>query len=522
MSDATYMSVVIAAVIVVAGPLGWLLNNRFGRQSLEGMKQRADELIRAARRESEKAKRKSLLDVKEEILAQRTKAERDLRSRNGTLSKRERDLNSFRQKLTDEENNLKQYEEKLQETQGQHAEKEKELLLRKEESERLIEEQNELLQSISGMSGDDARRQLLGNLQAQTRLEAASMIKDIKDAAKKQASHEATRIIAMAVERASSEFSSERTTSLFDLPEGSDLKGRLIGQEGKNIRAFETATGIQMLIDDEARTVTLSGYNPFKREIARRVLQTLVKDGNVHPRRIEDLTRRKRKKLEEEAFKAGQEVLKELQIKGVHPEIIKLLGRLKFRTSYGQNVLQHVKEVAYLTGMLAVELRLDEKMARRAGLFHDIGKAIDYEREGTHPEIGAEVCEKYGENEIVVNSAASHHEDIDVTSSIAVLVSAADSLSGARPGARRKSIAEYIKRIEKLEELASSMKGVEQSYAIQAGREIRVIARSKEVDDARVDLLASDLASRIETEMDYPGKIKITVIREMRAVEQAH
>jgi ribonuclease Y len=250
-------------------------------------------------------------------------------------------------------------------------------------------------------------------------------------------------------------------------------------------------------------------------------LETLVKDGNIHPRRIEDLTRRKRRRLDEEMKRAGQETVKELNIKGVHPEVVKLLGRLKFRTSYGQNVLLHSKEVAYFTGMLAAELRLDEKLARRAGLLHDIGKSIDYEREGTHPEIGAEICQQYGEPDVVVNAAASHHEDCEVTSPISVLVSAADSLSGARPGARRKSVAEYIKRIEKLEDLANSMEGVDHSYAIQAGREIRVIAKPKKIDDARVELLASDLASRIESEMDYPGKIKITVIREMRASDVA-
>jgi ribonuclease Y len=347
------------------------------------------------------------------------------------------------------------------------------------------------------------------------------MIKEIKEEAQRSAEAEATRIIALAVERCASDFAAERTVSYFELPEGGDLKGRIIGQEGKNIRAFEKATGIQLLLDEEANTVTLSGYHPVKREIARRVLETLVKDGNIHPRRIEDLTRRNRKRLEEEMKREGQEALKELGIRGVHGEIVKLLGRLKYRSSFGQNTLLHSKEVAYLTGMLAVQLGLDEKLARRAGLLHDIGKAIDYEREGTHPEIGLEVAKKYNEPEVVLNAIASHHEDCEVISPISVLVSAADSISGARPGARRKTAAEYIKRIEKLEELANSMTGVDQSYAIQAGREIRVIARSKEVDDAKVDLLASDLAAMIQSEMDYPGKIKVTVIRGFRSVDYA-
>jgi ribonuclease Y len=300
------------------------------------------------------------------------------------------------------------------------------------------------------------------------------------------------------------------------------MKGRIIGHEGKNIRAFEKVTGIQLLLDEESETVTLSGFNPVRREIARRMLETLVKDGNIHPRRIEELYRRNRRRLEEEMRREGEATLKELGIEGVHGELVKLLGRLKYRTSYGQNVLLHSKEVAYLTGMMAAELGLDEKVARRSGLFHDIGKAIDYEREGTHPEIGADFARRFGENEVVINAIAAHHEDCEITTPVTVLVAAADALSGARPGARRKSVAEYVKRIERLEGLANSMEGVEQSYALQAGREIRVIARSELVDDARAELLASDLAARIQTEMDYPGKIKVTVIREVRAVDYAH
>ena len=395
---------------------------------------------------------------------------------------------------------------------------EQEIDVTRERTTRLLDQQNEALERVSVMTSDEARRQLLANLKAQTRYDAAAMIKQIRDEAQRTGETEATKIMALAVERMSSEFSAERTVSQFKLPEGSDLRGRIIGHEGKNIRAFEKATGIQLILDEENSTVTLSGYHPVKREIARRVLETLVKDGNIRPKRIDDLTRRNQRRLEDEMRRAGQEAVKELGLKGIHPEIVKLL---KFRSSYGQNVLQHSTEVARLTGMMAAELRLDEKLARRAGLLHDIGKAIDYEREGTHPEIGSEIGRKCGEHEVVVNAIASHHEDCEMTSPISVLVAAADAISGARPGARRQTVAQYIKRIEKLEELADSMEGVEQSYALQAGREIRVIAKSQQVDDARVDLLASDLASRIQNEMDYPGKIKVTVIRELRAVDYA-
>jgi ribonuclease Y len=522
MNNVTLLFLLGLTTVVIGGLLGWLLNNRFGVKSLDATRTRSDEMIRAARREAEKIKRRAILESKEAALKQRDKAERDLRSRKGQLAKRERDLKSAEQAAQEREAQLAGHEEDLKERASTLASREEELRGAGEQVDQLIAQQNERLEVVSGMTRDEARRQLMANLRARTRLDAAAMIKQIRDDAQRTAEAQAAKIIALAIERAASDFSAERTVGHFDLPDGSELKGRIIGHEGKNIRAFEKATGIQLIVDEESNSVALSGYNPVKREIARRVLATLVKDGQIHPRRIEDLTKRNRRRLEEEMKRAGQETLKELGIRGVHAEVVKLLGRLKFRTSYGQNVLAHSKEVAYLTGMLAAELRMDEKLARRAGLLHDIGKAIDYEREGTHPEIGAEVAKKYGENEVVINAVASHHEDCEVLSPISVLVSAADSISGARPGARRKTVAEYIKRIEKLEELANSMEGVEQSYAIQAGREIRVIAHSKEVDDARVDLLASDLAARIQSEMDYPGKIKVTVIREVRAVEYAH
>jgi ribonuclease Y len=512
----------IALGVLVSGTLlGWFLNNRFGSRSLEAARARCDEMLGGARRSAQKEKQAALLDTRKEILAQRDKADKDLRNRKRQLQTRDRELRALRGEVAEREAELGRKLEELKEAElGLDAQRQ-EVEQAREHASRLVDEQNTRLERVSGLTREEAKRQLLANLEAQARYDAAQMIRDIKDQAQRTAENEAVKIIALAVERAASDFSAERTVSHFQLPEGSDLKGRIIGQEGKNIRAFEKATGIQLLIDEDSNSLQLSGFNPVRREIARRALETLIKDGNIHPRRIEDLVRRNRRRLDEEMKKAGQEALRELRIKGVHPEIVKLLGRLRFRTSYGQNVLDHSKEVAYLTGMLAAELRLDEKLARRAGLLHDIGKAIDYEREGTHPEIGAEVGKKFGEDEVVINAIASHHEDCEVTSPISVLVSAADSLSGARPGARRASVAEYIKRIERLEELANSMQGVEQSYALHAGREIRVIAKSKLVDDARVDLLATDLANRIQSEMDYPGKIKVTVIRETRAVDYA-
>jgi ribonuclease Y len=517
------VSVLIALAAVVAGAaVGWFLNNRLGSRSVEASRQRADEALRAARREAEKVKRLAVLEAKEEILAERNRAEQDIRSRRGQLQRREKDLGNARQNLQDLEAKLRRRQEEIEVAEGALRERSEEVEAERQRATQLVEEQNDRLERLSGMSRDEARRQLLANLKAQARHDAATMIKEIKDEAQRTAETEATKIVALAIERTASEISAERTVSQLKLESGSELRGRIIGHEGKNIRAFEKATGIQLLLDEEANTVTLSGYHPVRREVARRVLEALVKDGNIRPRRIDELTRRHRRKLEEEMRRAGAEAAKELGLRGLHPEMTKLLGRLRFRSSYGQNVLQHSIEVAYLTGMMAAELRLGEKQARRAGLLHDIGKAIDYEREGTHPEIGAEFAQKYGEDEVVINAIASHHEDVEMTSPVSVLVAAADAISGARPGARRQTVAQYIKRIEKLEEIANSFAGVEQSYALQAGREIRVIARSQQVDDAMVDLLADELTQRIQNEMDYPGKIKVTVIRELRAVEYAH
>lgn len=522
--DETFLTTMLALVVLAlagGGLVGWWLNTRVGARSVETARQRCDESLRGARREATKIRRAAVVEARKEINRQRTRVERELRSRKSEMVKRERELNRERQEIHDGEAELRRREEEVGRIEASLAAREAEVARAREEAEELVEEQNVRLERVSGMTQDEARRQLHRNLEAEARYEAATLVKEIKDEAQRVADNEAIKIISLAIERAASDLSAERSVSQVSLPEGNNVKGRIIGQEGKNIRAFERVTGIQLLLDEEGKTATLSGFNPIRREVARRLLDALLKDGSIHPRRIEDLARRIRRRLDDETKRAGQEAVRELGLRGVHAEVVKLLGRLRFRTSYGQNVLLHSKEVAYLTGMMAAELRLDEKLARRAGLLHDIGKAIDFEREGTHPEIGAEVATRYGEPDVVVNAIASHHEDCEVTSPISVLVSAADSISGARPGARRAGVAEYIRRIEKLEILANSFQGVEQSYALHAGREIRVVAQAKALDDAKVELLASDLASRIQSELDYPGRIKVTVIRQFRAVEHA-
>jgi ribonuclease Y len=518
----TWTFVAVAAVLGTLGAaLGWFLNNRLGARSLVAAKLRAEETQRAALREAENLKRQQIVEARDQILKEKSKADSDLRSRKGQVAKRERDLKQLQDSLAEIEAENQRQHEALVESDKDLAAREAELASGREALDQLVREENARLEHVSGLTRDEARRQLLSNLKAEARFEAAGVVKEIKDEAQRGAEAEAQKIIALAMERIASDLSAERTVTRFALPPGGQMRGRIIGHEGKNIKAFEQVTGIQIILDEAGESLQLSGFNPVKREVARRVLETLLKDGNIHPRRIEELTRRHARRLDDEMKKAGEQTLKEMGMKNVQPEMVKLLGRLLFRTSYGQNVLMHSKEVGYLTGIMAAELGLNETVARRAGLFHDIGKAVDYEREGTHPEIGAEVATRCGENWEVINAIAAHHEDIEVTTPITILVATADALSGARPGARRKSAAEYIRRIEQLEGLANGMDGVEQSYALQAGREIRVIANTDLVDDARIDLLASDLARRIESEMDYPGKIKVTVIRELRAQEVA-
>jgi ribonuclease Y len=518
----TWTFVAVAAVLGTLGAaLGWFLNNRLGARSLVAAKLRAEETQRAALREAENLKRQQIVEARDQILKEKSKADSDLRSRKGQVAKRERDLKQLQDSLAEIEAENQRQHEALVESDKDLAAREAELASGREALDQLVREENARLEHVSGLTRDEARRQLLSNLKAEARFEAAGVVKEIKDEAQRGAEAEAQKIIALAMERIASDLSAERTVTRFALPPGGQMRGRIIGHEGKNIKAFEQVTGIQIILDEAGESLQLSGFNPVKREVARRVLETLLKDGNIHPRRIEELTRRHARRLDDEMKKAGEQTLKEMGMKNVQPEMVKLLGRLLFRTSYGQNVLMHSKEVGYLTGIMAAELGLNETVARRAGLFHDIGKAVDYEREGTHPEIGAEVATRCGENWEVINAIAAHHEDIEVTTPITILVAAADALSGARPGARRKSAAEYIRRIEQLEGLANGMEGVEQSYALQAGREIRVIANTELVDDAHIDLLASDLARRIESEMDYPGKIKVTVIREIRAQEVA-
>jgi len=518
----TFINVLLPGVsLLLGGLVGWFLRNPLVRARLEKARGESREIINRTLQDVEHQKRQALLQAREEWLKSKSRLEQDLQARLRESESQKRDHDERETGLNERDERLRSRERTLEQRERDIQQGETEARKERDRVRRLADDLNGQLSRVSSLGTEDAKQMLLSNMKQEVRFEAAKMIREAREEAQKKAETEACKIVSLAIERTASEWTAERSVTAFQLP-NDKLKGRIIGHEGKNIRAFEKATGVQLLIDEQPDTVVLSCFNPIKREIARMTLERLVKDGNIHPRRIEELVQKNQRRVDEQMLRAGQDALRELGINGVHPELVRILGRLRYRTSYGQNVLMHSIEVAKLTAIMASELRLDGMLAKRAGLFHDIGKAIDFEREGTHPEIGVEVATRYNEHPVVVNAIGSHHEDVDVTHPISVLVSAADAISGSRPGARRKSVVDYVRRIEQLEGLANEMEGVEQSYAIQAGREIRVIARSDKVTDDQLALLASELAKKIQTRMEYPGKIKVTVIREMRATATAH
>jgi ribonuclease Y len=513
----TFLMIVLPGVLcaVAGGCLGWLVRGRSTRSRPETPPLEPRGTVGAAR-SALAEDRASLVRAREEWHRTRTRLEQELQQKRDERDRRDRSLDEREAVLSERDARLRSREREVEagarELQQAVAANERD----RARCRKLQDGLNEQLGKVAGLSIEDAKQALLASLRQEVRYEAARMIRDAREEAQRQAEVEAGKIVSLAIERTASDWSAERSVSTLPLP-SEKLKGRIIGHEGKNIRAFEKCTGVQLLMDDQPGMVVLSCFNPIKREVARLTLERLIKEGNIHPRRIEELVERNQRRVEDQMLRAGQDALKELGIQGVHPEMVRILGRLRFRTSYGQNVLEHCIEVAKLTSIMASELRLDGALAKRAGLLHDIGKAIDFEREGTHPEIGMEVATRYSEHPVVINAIGSHHEDVEVIHPISVLVSAADAISGSRPGARRKSVVDYVRRIEQLEGLANEMEGVEHSYAIQAGREIRVIARPDRVGDDQLAVLASELAKKIQAHMEYPGRIKVTVIREMRA-----
>lgn len=511
------VTVLVAAAAFAAG---WYVNVLAGKKKIKGAEERAKRILEDAERDANALKRERLLEVKDEWYKKKKEADAELQSKRNKLQAFEKQLEGREENVDRKLDLLNKKESALQQAEKEQLEQKKRLEERDAELKRLLEEQNQRLERIAGIGRDEAKRHLMDNLVETVKTEAAQTLKEIRDQAKEEGRKEAQKIIIQAIQRTAADHTVETTVSVLTL-ESDEMKGRIIGREGRNIRAFEAATGVDVIVDDTPEAVILSGFDPFRREVARQALERLIADGRIHPARIEEVVEKVRKELDEEVLRLGENTLLEVGLHGAHAEICRHIGRMKYRSSYGQNLLQHSIEVAYLMGVMAGELRLDSMLAKRAGLLHDIGKTVDKSVEGPHALIGYEMCRKFNEHPIVCNAVGSHHEDIPMEHPIASLVQAADAISGARPGARRESVEGYVKRLEKLEHVARSFPGVQTTYAIQAGREVRVIVSHDLLDDARADQLSHEIANKIQQEMEYPGQIKVTVIREFRSVAYA-
>lgn len=518
-----YAAAVLGGAII-AGAAFFVVGRRVERRDAERMgrsaAQKAEHILRDARKDAEKEKAQALLGAKEEILRLRDEWDREEKDRREELDRHQTRLEE-RETLIDRKlNTLDDRARELDERERGLTKRDRKLTEREQEAERLAKERRERLEAIAGMSEADARQQLREELVEAARSDAAAAVRDVREEAKRTADREARKIIALAVQRISADHATETTVSAVPLP-SDEMKGRIIGREGRNIRAFETATGVDVIIDDTPDTVVVSCFDPIRREVARRSLETLISDGRIHPGRIEEVVAKIQKELDQQIQEIGEETVYELGIRGMHPELVKLVGRMKYRTSYGQNMLAHSKEVAWLAGIMAAELKLDVHLAKRSALLHDIGKVLTHQHEGTHVELGVEVATRYNEHKVVVNAIAAHHDDVPHETPISVIVQAADSISGARPGARREAFETYVKRLTALEEIAQGFRGVEKAYAIQAGREVRIAVLPEEVSDETAGALSEQIARKVENELQYPGQIKIVVIRETRAVDFA-
>jgi ribonucrease Y len=520
MENQTWIAVAILGAAILA-PFVWLVFVRRGARRITAQARRqASRLLEEAEREGLAKVREAELAAKEKLLQARAEFDQAANEQRRKLEARELKLTRLREEIAGKRRRVEELEAELEARTTRLGEEQQAAEKERAELATLILEEQRKLEQVAGLTVSQAKEELLAGLENQARMDAAHLVKRIEDEARERAGKEAQRIIGMAIERAASDYVNETTVSVVMLP-SDEMKGRIIGREGRNIRALEMATGVDLIVDDTPEAVILSGFDPYRREIARVVLERLIADGRIHPARIEEIAEKVKAEFEQRIRQEGEAALLELNLANLHPELVKLLGRLRFRTSYGQNVLQHSKEVAFLAGTMAAELGVDVHVAKRAGLVHDIGKAIDREMEGTHLELGIELLRKYGEDEQVVHAMACHHGDYDPETVEAVLVTAADALSAARPGARREILETYMKRLEKLEEIANDFKGVQKSYAMQAGREVRIIVDCKKLSDEEALWLSKDVAKRIESELTYPGQIKVTVIRESRSVEYA-
>ncbi|WP_461394014.1 ribonuclease Y [Deferrisoma sp.] len=510
----------LAVAAAVALAVGYALGHRLWRRKEEEREAQARAVLDEARKEAEIIKKEAALRAKEEVLAEKARLEQEVEARKSEVAVLERRLQQKEENLEKKEEGLQRREARLEEREGQLEQRSREVESRAREVEEKRAEVLRTLERVAGLSAEEAKEQLKATLLSEARHEAAKQIREIEEEARKTADNKAKEIISLAIQRYAGEYVAERTVTAVQLP-SDEMKGRIIGREGRNIRAIEAATGVDLIVDDTPETVLLSGYNPVRREVARISLERLIADGRIHPARIEEVVKKVTKEVEREIREAGEQATFDVGVHGIHPEIVNLLGRLKFRSSFAQNVLTHSLEVAFLCGIMASELGINVKKAKRAGLLHDIGKAVDHEVEGSHAAIGADLARKYGEAPDIVHAIAAHHDEVKPETVLAVLVQAADALSAARPGARREMLESYVKRLEDLERIATGFDGVAKSYAIQAGREIRIIVDSEKVDDDRATLLAKDVARKVESELSYPGQIKVTVIRETRAVDYA-
>ncbi len=515
----------IAIAIAAAGLsfyLGWFVHRKVGEANLLSTEKQAEKLIAEAKKEADTHRREASLQAKNEWYQAKENFEKETQEKRvellgleKTFSEREANLNRKVDVLDKKEKTLVVKEEELDNRERGVEEKRVNL-------DQLIVEQNCRLERIAALTQEEAKRMLIANMENEARRDSQRIIREIRDETQRRATKESASILSLAIQRCAADHAVESTVSVVSLP-NDEMKGRIIGREGRNIRAFETATGVDVIIDDTPEAVILSGFDPIRRETARLALARLITDGRIHPGRIEETVAKVQKEMDESIIEAGEVAAMEASVPGLHTELVRLMGRLRYRTSYGQNVLQHSKEVSHLAGVMAAELKLDGRLARRVGLLHDVGKAVDHESEGTHAEIGAELAARFGEPPVVVDGIKYHHEDSTQRpdSFIATLVQAADAVSSARPGARRETLETYIKRLQNLEHVADSFPGVTKSFAIQAGREIRIMVEHKEVTDQQAEELAQDIARRIEAELEYPGQIKVLVIREMRAVGYA-
>ena len=516
------MSTTVAIIIAVAaalvfGIVGFVLGNLYRRKTSEAKigsaEEQAKKIVSDAISQAESKKKEAILEAKDEIHRQRTETERELRERRTEVQRQERRIIQKEESLDKKTENLEKKEEAL-------AKKIKEAEARLVDIENLKREEFDKLERISGFTKEQAKELLLQTLESELTHEKAVRIMEYTQKTKDEADSLAREIVATAIQRCAADHASETTVGVVTLP-NDEMKGRIIGREGRNIRTLETITGVDLIIDDTPETITVSSFDPVRREIARLTLEKLISDGRIHPARIEDMYEKAKREVETTIKQTGERALIDAGVAGIHPELVKLLGKLRYRTSFGQNVLNHSLEVSYLAGLMAAELGADVKTAKRAGLLHDIGKALDHEMDGSHIELGVEWAKKYKENEAVVHAIQAHHGDVEAKTIVACLVQAADAISAARPGARRENVQNYIKRLEKLEEIATSFDGVDRSFAIQAGREVRIMVKPEAVSDDRMTLLAREIAQKIEQELEYPGQIKVNLIRESRAVGYA-